>query len=388
LAELEQTIALIERAHHGLQYGDADLALPVSADPQVSAALRELDPHLRRLTAATRDLVARLRRAPAHSAARLEFVAPDVGDILEAEPKFLRGMEEVVGIILREEPVFLRRMESIVSAYEAEALAHIASVKEHELSFLAAMLFVVLFLGCFVLLPAMRQLRRTIELGEMAERVRLNQSVLEASMRERERLGRDLHDGLGQILAGIGMMARALTQWLASLDLPEASAAARIEAFVADAIGYARDLARAVNPIRITDGGLASALRGLSEYARTAFDVRCTVETDERAATTDDDTATHLYRIAQEAVTNSVKHGKARNVAIALYTSGDRLILSVRDDGCGIVADAEERSGLGLGNMRDRARLLGGTLEIFANEGGGTTVTTRVDARVAARLAA
>ncbi len=87
-------------------------------------------------------------------------------------------------------------METIVAEYEAEARAHVATVKHHQRAFIVAMLAVVSFLGFGVLLPAIRQLRRSMELREIDERVRPNQSLLQASIRERERIGRDLHDGL------------------------------------------------------------------------------------------------------------------------------------------------------------------------------------------------
>jgi signal transduction histidine kinase len=384
VAELEETTDLLERVHHALQFGDAHLALPGSNSPEVAEALAELEPHLRRLVVASRSLIAALSSG---ATAEVESITAGVGGVLAAEPDFLHGMEKVMDTILGEEPAFLGKMERIVAGYEHEARTHVMTVKRHQWLFVGAVLGVVSFLGLGVLWPAIRELRRSIELREVEERVRLNRSLLQASTRERERIGRDLHDGLGQVLAGIGMMSRVLAQRLAALGLPEAAAASKIEAHVSEAIAHTRELARELHPVEIAEGGLGVALQSLAEYAETTLGVRCTVEQDAWPSVSDA-AAAQVYRIAQEAVTNAAKHGKAACVTIALRSDGGLLRLTVSDDGTGVATERPPTRGLGLGIMRDRARLLGGNLEVRKAAGGGTVVTASFDPQQAEQLVA
>ncbi|HZR79893.1 MAG TPA: ATP-binding protein [Candidatus Binatia bacterium] len=386
VAELAETTDVLERVHWALQRGDAKLALPGHNTSAVEEAFRALDPHLEALVRASRALVARLRSAD--PAVRLAPGAAELERVLALEPTVLRGMEDVVDSILGQEASFLVRMDDIVSQYEGEGRAHIAAVKGRQHAFVAATLAVVLFLGLGVLLPVIRELRRTIEMREAAEHVRLNESLLQASFRERERIGRDLHDGLGQLLAGIGMMMRVLAQRLAAVRSPEAESAAKIQGFVGEAIAQTRGLARALHPVDIADGGLVVALQALAEYASAAFGVRCDVRCEGEPSVSGLAATAHLYRIAQEAITNAVKHGKARRIAIAVSADATALRLSITDDGVGFAPDRTGEPGLGLGIMRDRAHLLGGHLEVAPATGGGTAVTARFDATAAARLAA
>jgi signal transduction histidine kinase len=270
-------------------------------------------------------------------------------------------------------------MEHVVARYEIEARDHLLALKQHEAAFVLGLLGVLLFLGVAVLLPAIRELRQRVDQSEIGERLRLNRSLLEVAMREREMIGKDLHDGLGQILAGMGMMVRTLGLRLETLGLAEAEAAQKIEQLVADAIGQTRDLARALHPVEIADGGLEAALRTLAESARSTLGVRCTVHCDGVPPPTDDRAKTHLYRIAQEAVSNAVKHGEATCIAIRLSGSASALRLEITDDGRGFPCVPPEARGLGLGIMADRARLLGGRLHVLQADGGGTTIVASFD---------
>ena len=131
--------------------------------------------------------------------------------------------------------------------------------------------------------------------------------------------------------------------------------------------------------MRASSGGLVPALRALSEYAETAFGVRCTIEYEGVSLVFDDDTATHLYRIAQEAVTNSVKHGKARNIHISLVQAHGNMTLRVKDDGVGLPKDALKNKGMGMRVMQHRARMIGATLEIEKAQPCGTMVSCKLE---------
>jgi signal transduction histidine kinase len=305
-------------------------------------------------------------------------------------PVVVGEMDGIVQEILAEEPTFLARMEQIVARYEVEARDHLVALKHQEAIFVLTLLAVLSFLGAAVLLPAIRELRRRVEHREIEERLRLNRSLLEAAMREREMIGKDLHDGLGQVLAGIGMMVRTLALGLSARREPEADAARKIEHLVGDAIAQTRDLARALHPVEITDGGLEAALRTLAESASATLGVECTVDCEGTPPPTDDRAKTHLYRIAQEAVSNAVKHGQAGRIEIRMAGTRSSLLLTITDDGSGLPCMPPEVRGLGLGIMADRAHLLGGRLEVRPAATGGTTVAVCFDgvATLCERLAA
>lgn len=387
LLELEETANLIERVHRGLQHGDRELGLPASTSADLAAALRALDPSVARLSDAARALLASIHADS--GAAGLE-TERELRTLLEVAPIVVGEMEGIVQAILDEEPTFLARMEQVVAHYELEARDHLRALKRQEATFGLVLLAVLSFLGAAVLLPAIRELRRRVEHREIEERLRLSRSLLEATMREREMIGKDLHDGLGQVLAGIAMMVRTLALRLSARRGPEVEVARKIEHLVGDAIAQTRDLARALHPVEISDGGLEAALRTLAESASATLGAECTVVCEGTPPPTDDRAKTHLYRIAQEAVSNAVKHGKARRIEIRLAGARSALTLTITDDGSGLPCMPPEARGLGLGIMADRARLLGGRLEVRPAATGGTTVAASFDgtATLRERLAA
>jgi two-component system CheB/CheR fusion protein len=121
--------------------------------------------------------------------------------------------------------------------------------------------------------------------------------------------------------------------------------------------------------------GLAIALEHLAERTRQVFRIGCTFECENRTLVQDRFSATHLYRIAQEAVNNAIKHGKARRILIALRDADQRVRLNVEDDGIGIDPNVQDRVGMGIRNMRYRARMIGGKLEVARKPSGGTAVS-------------
>ena len=371
LAELDETTELLGRVHRGLQHGDLDLELPGNASPEVASALRALDPHVDRLLGASRALVATLHADDRMGEAKAEA---ELRTVLDVSPIVLREMEGVVQELLAEEPTFLQSMEQVVTRYEEEAREHLFALKHQETQFLAALLAVVVFLGAAVLLPAIRELRRRIEYHGIEDRLRLNRALLDATMRERELIGKDLHDGLGQTLAGIGMMARSLAQRLTVLGIPEQQAMHRIDALVSDAIAQTRELSRALHPAEIDDGEFAATLRSLGQRAQATLGVACTVEWEGEPALFGGQTTTHLYRIAQEAISNAVKHGQATHVAIHVTCDDGALCLTITDDGVGFPVHRSHGKGLGLAIMEGRARLLGGRLQVGRGPTGGTRV--------------
>jgi len=210
---------------------------------------------------------------------------------------------------------------------------------------------------------------------DISERRRLEKELLNISEQERRRIGQDLHDGLGQMLTGIGLLGQNVARQLEKEDHPRAEDVAEITELVKEADQYARDLARGLTPVDVDANGLSQALQRLSDNAVRLFDVPCTFEEVGTALVHDSSTATHLYRIAQEAVSNAVRHGDASRLKI-LLASGERQIrLRVQDDGVGFEDDSVDGPGMGVHIMNYRARIIGGTLEITSSIGEGTIVT-------------
>ncbi len=214
---------------------------------------------------------------------------------------------------------------------------------------------------------------------DVTERKRLEKEILEISSREQQRIGQDLHDGLGQHLTGITFLSKALERRLAAKDIPEAAEAAEIGRLVIQALAQTRNLARGLFPLELETHGLISALQEFAGHISRVYQINCRFDCAEGTVITNNVLATHIFRVVQEAVNNSVKHGKARQIVVALATQGDRNILRIQDDGQG-VATAGRHEGLGLKIMQYRARRMGGSFEIQPGPDGGTLVTVTFNA--------
>ncbi|HEY6167370.1 MAG TPA: PAS domain S-box protein [Verrucomicrobiae bacterium] len=213
---------------------------------------------------------------------------------------------------------------------------------------------------------------------DLSERKQLEREALEASAREQRRIGQDLHDGLGQHLAGIELMGRVLAQSLEKVSKPHAAQAAKLAGHVREALKQARGLARGLTPVQVDAHGLMVALQELAAGAEEMFQVKCVFKCDHPVSVPDNAVATHLYRIAQEALSNAVRHGRAKRIALVLTATPSRLVLSVHDDGCGIPQPLPPGRGLGLRIMQYRAGVIGGSLAIQREKTGGTAVICTV----------
>ena len=211
-------------------------------------------------------------------------------------------------------------------------------------------------------------------LQDNTEHRQLEKALLEISDREQRRIGQDLHDGLGQCLAGIELMSQVLEQKLATKKMnAHATLAADIARHVREAISQTRLLARGLSPVVVDSEGLMSALRDLAASTTRMFRLRCEFVCKAPVWFNDHVAAVHLYRIAQEAVSNAIRHGKAKKVLIRLRRANGRIVLAVKDFGVGI-SMSPGRSGMGLHIMQYRAGMIGGTLLVQSDPGGGTSV--------------
>lgn len=220
-------------------------------------------------------------------------------------------------------------------------------------------------------------------LRDITLKKRLEREILEVSGREQRRIGRDLHDGLCQHLAGIGFLAQALARRIPANRDPLASDAAEIARLIDEAISLAKGLTRGLLPVRLESDGLESGLIELAGHAERLFGVACHVEGAGGRCNVDAGTALHVYRVAQEALNNAIKHGHASEIVIALTVDSSDVTLTVSDNGIGFIVGRDNGTGMGIGIMQYRARMVGGTLTVESQPSEGARVTCRFPAFIA-----
>lgn len=209
---------------------------------------------------------------------------------------------------------------------------------------------------------------------DITERRALERHLLQIADEEQRRIGHDLHDGLGQELTGLVMMADSLTMDLKDKAFPECGLAERIAAHVEDMLEHVRALSQGMNPLDIDPQGLGTELNLLAEHVSNLYHVECRLASDSNIDLASSETATNLYRIAQEAITNAVKHGKSSQVEIRVSQTDSQLQLRISDNGTGIADFGAVKTGVGMRSMRYRADIIGGTLRIEPGSDGGTVV--------------
>jgi PAS domain S-box-containing protein len=228
-----------------------------------------------------------------------------------------------------------------------------------------------------------RVMERTAELlatntelhEEMKRRQALEREILGVTERERARIGQDLHDGLCQELTATAFLLKSRAKELAR-KVPECARALQDAAeTVNENAGRARDLARGLHPFELGPGGLLVALRELVTRTNERTPCRCEFP---RSLHVSESVALNLYRVAQEAANNALKHARASEIIIRLRSEDSTLILSVTDDGIGMRSQPRKTKTMGIHMMKYRADVCGGKLEIESGRGRGTTVTCRV----------
>jgi signal transduction histidine kinase len=216
----------------------------------------------------------------------------------------------------------------------------------------------------------------------MSQRNELQKQILEVAEQEQRRIGQDLHDSTQQELSGLGMIAHNLYESLAAQGAaPSAKIAARLSDGIGRALENVRRLSRGLVPSEVGAHGLKMALSELAKQTSESGAINCQFECDDTTEVRDQFVATHLYRIAQEAITNVLKHAKAEHIWLSLEKEKDLVDLKVIDDGSGIPVPPESSKGIGLKVMFYRAGMIGGSLRVESLEDGGTQVscTVRVD---------
>ena len=206
----------------------------------------------------------------------------------------------------------------------------------------------------------------------------LQRRVLEASEQERRIVGYDLHDGLGQQLTAVEMLTQLVGKSIPAADQPTHRLLGEMSQLIRQSIAHVRTVSRGLAPTTPTGKGLTDALEELAHVSQEASGIRCQFHPGTSMSPVEPLVATQLYRIAQEAVNNAIKHSKAGRIDIFLRQAGGGLTLTVEDTGRGITPQEGGRNGHGLEIMLYRAHLLGGHLEIAPRTSGGTLVRCRL----------
>ncbi len=247
-----------------------------------------------------------------------------------------------------------------------------------------ALILLVFYFIVVWLLTSLRALHRELETRvrqrtlsltrEMAERERLEGEILKVSEREQRRIGHDLHDSLCQHLTATALAGQVLSEKLAVKSLSEAADADKIVDLVEEGITLARNMARGLLPSEMETADLTAAFQELAANLTERSRVRCEFEGKAPVLIHDDATAMHLYRIAQEAAGNAVRHGKATHIVIDLFERDGRVALTVEDNGVGLPENWQKSNGLGIRIMAHRAAMVGGSLSVERTRT-GTIVT-------------
>jgi signal transduction histidine kinase len=220
-----------------------------------------------------------------------------------------------------------------------------------------------------------RVAQRTAALAaEIERRQHLEKEILIIGEREQQRIGHDLHDTLCQHLTATAIAGQVLGEKLAAESRPEVEDATEIVGLIEEGVVIARNLARGLFPVEIEAEGLISALRELAATHDGRGGIACRFEAEHAPLIRDTSVAAHLYRIAQEAERNAVRHSAARNILIKLTEERGSARLTVGDDGTGITSLPEERKGMGLHIMRHRAGMIGATFRAESNSNGTVIV--------------
>jgi two-component system CheB/CheR fusion protein len=219
---------------------------------------------------------------------------------------------------------------------------------------------------------AQAQLRR-----EAFERHRLEREIAAIGDEERRRLGRDLHDGVCQELTAALLRWQTLRRSLKDGVPVSAAESERLTSLLTEAMDEAHDIALGLCPVEPEPDALAPALRALARRTQETAGVHCDFLATGDVRVPDSEMARHLYRIAQEALSNALRHARAGRIAVELRGSAGEVAFQVEDDGVGLPPDGGG-GGMGLRTMADRAQVLGGRLTVAAAPGGGTRVGCRV----------
>ena len=211
---------------------------------------------------------------------------------------------------------------------------------------------------------------------DITVRRQLEKRMFSIQESEYRRVGEDLHDGLGQMITGMGLLAQNLVNSLRQQNIPESQVAEELMMLLKEADEHTRTLTRTLIPVEVEQGGLNAALIRLVAHIEFLYKVPCQLERHGTLPLLDIYQKTHMYRIIQEGMTNAARHGQATSIRLSLAGSPQRIRARVQDNGVGFDPDnASLQTGMGLPIMRHRANAIGATLEIRPDTRQGTILT-------------
>jgi len=209
---------------------------------------------------------------------------------------------------------------------------------------------------------------------DISEQLRLQREIMEVPIREQRRIGQELHDGIGQQLTGLGMLATSL---LNKATRPEHNLASQLATGLQDTLTQVRALSHGLVPVEIDAEGFTSALKNLTEEIQRQSHIPVSFEIHDEIRFSNNDTVMHLYRIAQEALNNAIKHSNSSHMKVSLEVEDDDGLLEIYDNGRGINDDVSNDDGLGLSIMKYRSSLFEGEIKILPVADGGTRICCR-----------
>ena len=221
----------------------------------------------------------------------------------------------------------------------------------------------------------LRSVRYSLERGKLVrERIQLQKLVLETGRRERERVSQELHDVVGQELTGLNMLASSLARKLKNKELAEYDMAKSIVEGIQSLLKEIRNIINGLMPVPVDAEGLRTSLEKLCQLTEERTGIVCQLDCADEMPFDDNETATQMFRIAQESVNNAVKHAEAKRIVVRLERRTDAAVLQIMDDGKGFLPSQVKSPGFGLKIMNHRAELIGASLQIYSHPGSGTVV--------------
>ena len=220
-----------------------------------------------------------------------------------------------------------------------------------------------------------------MQLGRVVERAHFEEHLLTTAEAIRRGIAQDLHDDVGQELTGLGLKAATLAEMLAPAETPAGKLAADVAATVDRTRSKVRGLSRGLLPVELEEGLLTDAIGQLLNLTTAGSHIECKFDCPHPDPVFEGPVAVQLYRIAQEAVSNAVRHSGASSIRITLDEENGETALKIEDNGEGLGSEAAQAGGMGLRTMRYRAGLIGGKLDVGPGPSGGTQVVCRLSPR-------
>ncbi len=217
-----------------------------------------------------------------------------------------------------------------------------------------------------------------INTRDITERVQMETDIVDLQEKERQKIGIELHDGLSHYLLGIAIKSRMLAEKLKKNKMNEGKEAQEIETQINKAIEETRNLARGLFFIELEDKNIRTLLKNVKNDLENRYKINCYIEIDKAIEKIKNNVVSQFFYIIQEAVNNSVKHSKAKNIIICIKEKNEYLTLTITDDGIGIPDNLKNKNGMGINIMKYRARIIGASFDIFKGENPGTEVRCRL----------